>query len=69
MYEQFINQVIEFGYKGEIRRVAVEQVKQTKDGKTMLMGRDAYRNNEHRQFNTAYIAGPPVVIPHGWDRV
>lgn len=69
MYEQFINQVIEFGYKGETRRVTVEKVSKTRNGKTMLSGRDAARNDEYRQFNTAYIAGPPVVIPHGWDRV
>jgi len=69
MYEQFINQVIEFGYKGEVRRVAVEKVTKAKNGKTMLIGRDAYRDNEHRQFNTAYIAGPPSVIPMGWGSV
>ena len=69
MCEQFINQVIEFGYKGETRRVAVEKVTKTKDGKTMLLGRDAYRNNEYRQFNTDYIAGPPAIIPIDWGSV
>ena len=65
---QFINQIVTFGYDGQERNVLVENVKVTKEGKTILVGRDAGRNDTYRSCSAEKIQNIQAV-PTGWDRI
>lgn len=73
---QFINQLVTFGYDGNQRNVLVEKVKVTKDKKTILVGRDLDRNDEYRSFSAEKIQDIGVMscgkthrVPEGWGHI
>ncbi len=68
----FVGEKVGFTYEGVAREVDVERIKDCKNGKLLIVGRDHGRNMAYRSFDVEKVQQIAVVVPvcpRGWDSV